>query len=104
MGFKELQEEDRRLLALQILRCDTDYAVNERVLLPAMGQQGHAISADTLRGILNWLEEQGLIEIEKLDPCAGGRLWVPKLTQRGADHCAGATLAPGVRRPRPDEV
>ena len=53
---------------------------------------------------LGWLEEQGLIGIEKLDPPAGDQLWVPKLARRGADHCTGASLIPGVRRPRADEV
>ena len=45
---------------------------------------------------MRWLEEQGLITIEKV-----GETLVAKLTGRGDDVATGQAVVDGVKKPRP---
>lgn len=50
-----------------------------------------------MRNHLNWLEEQGLVQIERLSD----GFMVAKITQRGLDVANGEAVVDGVKRPRP---
>lgn len=96
MSYEEIVASDQRLVLLQVLEENVDYAHNETVLQRALEAMGHSISSDRLRTELAWLSEQGLITVENL---AG--LQVAKLTNRGEDVALGHARVPGSARPRP---
>jgi len=96
MKYAEAVVEDIRLLILQALAEDADYAQNEHVLDGVLTKLGHGVSIDTLRAQLAWLHDQGLINVETL-----GDMWIAKLQRRGMDVAAGRASVPGVRRPGP---
>jgi Fe2+ or Zn2+ uptake regulation protein len=98
-SFQDVQNANIRLVVLQMLQQDADYSVNENILRSALEPFGHRIGLDKLRTELGWLEEQGLMEVERV---ASGKLWVAKLTNRGLDVAEGRSVAPGVERPRPE--
>lgn len=90
--------EQRRLILLATLCEATDYELNENSLKMILDHQGHHVTQDVRRADLHWLEEQGLIRIEKLNG-ADGELWKAHLTGNGEDVANGARH-PGVARPR----
>lgn len=89
--------EDRRLTILKLLAESGGYSCNEYLLQTALEQFGHSVSADRLRSDLAWLAEQELIRIE-----TPGDVQLAHAVQRGLDVAAGRTVAPGVKRPRPE--
>jgi hypothetical protein len=98
MKFNEFARENRRLVVLQMLAEDADYAANEHVLRRGADAYGHSISQDTLRGDIAWLTEQGLITTDTV----GSTTLVAKITARGLDVAQGRAIVPGVQRPRPE--
>ncbi|MBF0249950.1 MAG: ArsR family transcriptional regulator [Alphaproteobacteria bacterium] len=96
MSFKDLVSANRRIIILQVLSEDGDYAHNDGVLRSALAGLGHDVSADAMRTELAWLAEQGLITSETVGPYT-----VARLTERGLDVAHGRALAPGVERPGP---
>ena len=95
MGFKDLLNEDQRLVILRSLRDMSGYEANESILDSCLDAYGHNISRDAVRTHLAWLEEQGLITIRKVVDCQ-----IAKLTGRGDDVATGQAVVPGVKRPR----
>jgi len=93
----DYRTEDIRLLILQQLRDENDYAAHEHQLRMGLAAAGHTVSADSLRGHLAWLDEQGLAVV-----AGSTRLQVAKITARGFDVATGAARVPGVARPRPE--
>lgn len=89
--------QDQRLVILRSLSEAGGYDANESILDDCLALYGHNISRDLVRNHLNWLEEQGLVNIERL---AGGFM-VAKITQRGLDVANGEAVVEGVKRPRP---
>lgn len=96
MSYSDIVIADIRLVILQALAQDADYAQNEYVIDGLLGKLGHSVSGDLLRAQLSWLHEQGLVAIDALTD-----VWVIKLTRRGMDVAIGRAHTPGVRRPRP---
>jgi Fe2+ or Zn2+ uptake regulation protein len=94
-SYAALVREDQRLILLQALADEPDYATHEHLLRAALAELGHRLSADGLRVQLAWLDEQGLIDL------LGDRVKVARLTVRGQDVATGAAHTPGVARPRP---
>lgn len=88
-------QEDQRLLILRTLAAEADYSAHEHLLRARLADFGHRISADALRGMLAWLDEQGLITL------MGDEIQVARLNLRGEDVATGAARFPGVARPRP---
>lgn len=97
MKFAEVINADQRLAILQILEQDPDYSHNEHVLKQGLQYLAHNISSDLVRTHITWLEEQGLVTVER-DTVTG--LWIVKLTRRGEDAALGRVRVPGVARPR----
>lgn len=94
--MKDIFTQDQRLVILRSL-ADAGYDANESILDDCLTLYGHKISRDLVRNHLNWLEEQGLVKIERLS----GGFMVAKITQRGLDVANGEAVVDGVKRPRP---
>lgn len=96
MSFSDLVAQNLRLVILQLLAEDSDYAHNDSVLKSVLGTVGHDVSTDQLKTQLAWLSEQGLVTTE-----AVAKFTVAKLTERGLDVAEGRAQVPGVDRPGP---
>lgn len=88
---------DQRLALLQALvACNND--ANQNILQTCLAQYGHRISMDLVRNHMLWLEEQGLVRINRLDT---DRLFVATISQRGLDVVNGVSVVDGVKKPNP---
>ncbi|AGH39006.1 Ribonuclease R winged-helix domain protein [Bibersteinia trehalosi USDA-ARS-USMARC-189] len=96
MALKELLTQDQRLVILRSL-AEAGYDANESILNDCLDLYGHDISRDLVRTHLCWLEEQGLLTLERLK----GGYMVASITQRGLDVAQGRTKVDGVKPPRP---
>lgn len=96
MSFKNLITADQRLVILRSL-VDSGYNANESIIDGCLNLYGHKVSRDLVRNHLNWLEEQGLVTVERLQ----GDFMVATLTQRGLDVANGEAVVEGVKRPSP---
>lgn len=94
--MKQLLTQDQRLVILRSL-AEVGYDANESILDDCLALYGHKVSRDLVRNHLNWLEEQGLVQIERLTD----GFMVAKITQRGLDVANGEAVVDGVKRPRP---
>lgn len=97
MGYTKLVTEDRRLVLLRLLAESEGYSANEYLLATALPGFGHSVSHDRVRTDLDWLDEQGLVRVER-----PGEVCVATLTARGADVAAGRARVAGVKRPSPE--
>ncbi len=93
----ELMKEHQRLVILRMLSEDSGYDLNESILQDGINAVGLDISRDALRTQLAWLEEQGLISVEKASAISK---W-PDSTGRGLDVANGRANVPGIKRPSP---
>ena len=98
MSFSDLVAQNQRLVILQLLAEDSDYAHNDSVLRIALRAVGHDVSADKLKTELAWLAEQGLITTTTVQTFT-----VARLTTRGLDVSKGLATVPGVDRPGPGQ-
>lgn len=90
---------DQRLALLQALvACNND--ANQNILQTCLAQYGHNISMDLVRNHMLWLEEQGLVKINRIDTGAI-ELFVATITQRGLDVANGVSVVDGVKKPNP---
>ena len=118
MEYRQLITENQRLAVLKFLKDDGDYTLNTSILQDGLTAIGLDISRDKLETEVNWLKEQGLVEIEHYCSKSFGRTFfimeqglveiehycsvtVVKLTGRGLDVAEGRAVVPGVKRPRP---
>ncbi|MGL4829886.1 MAG: VpaChn25_0724 family phage protein [Vibrio sp.] len=95
MSFKELLQEDQRLVILRSLHEMHGYEANESIVDSCLDAYGHKISRDAVRTHLFWLQEQGLVSLRDVGGCQ-----VARLTGRGEDVATGQAVVPGVKRPR----
>lgn len=92
--FAEHLRHDRRLVILRLLSELPMYRANSSVLHMALERFGHATTRDLVKTELNWLAEQGLIDVEPMGP-----VLVATATVRGMDVASGRAMVPGVARP-----
>jgi len=96
-GFAERVAEHRRLSILRVLVDLPGYRGNESILTDLVNERaGLNVGRDLIRSDLAWLEEQGLVEIDR-----PGDYYLPSLTTRGLDAAEGRAVVPGVKRPSP---
>ncbi|ELJ8641946.1 ArsR family transcriptional regulator [Vibrio cholerae] len=95
MSFKELLTEDQRLVILRSLHEIDGMEANESILDLCLETYGHKVSRDSVRTLMAWLQEQGLITIRDVAGCQ-----IASLTGRGEDVATGQARVPGVKRPR----
>jgi len=96
MSFSDLQAAHRRLLMLELLAEDMDYAINNRTMKSELAARGEGVSSDLVRADFDWLQEMGLITVEDLDV-----ITVARITTRGHDVAKGYATVKGVARPGP---
>ena len=94
--FRTIVQEDIRLSILQALEQDPGYSHNDAVLQQVCEAVGHRISLDRVRTELDWLDEQGLVDLETVGPFK-----VATISTRGVDVARGRSIVSGVKRPRP---
>lgn len=96
----ERMAEDRRGTVLRILEAAEGHALNETILTRELERlRMGVVTQDDMRGLLNWLERQGLVKVEQLSsPATHGALWVAEATRAGRDVARGAKH-PGVAQP-----
>lgn len=95
MNQYDIFAQDQRLLILKSLD-DAGYDANEDILITCLDGYGHRLSRDEMRSHLIWLEEQGLVTINKLLD-----YFIATITRKGLDVAQGRTAVYGVKRPRP---
>ncbi len=92
----DLWRQHLRLALLRILEKSPSYSANESILHDAAIHLGMRATRDQVRGELQWLAEQGLIEIEDLNG-----LNIATAKKRGVEVAQGLSSHPGVKRPSP---
>ena len=98
MSMADLLHEDRRLCILQCLAEAEGRALNEDLLVKQVAYfRLGVVAPDILRGYLTWLEQHGLVRIEKL-AATSGELWIATLTATGLSVSQGRKW-PGVALP-----
>lgn len=93
MALQEIQNQHARrsiLLALEAL----NYTSNDSIIKDSCDAFGNTMSSDQVRTQLGWLEEQGLITLERKTT-----YMIATLTSRGQDVAKGRSFVDGVKRP-----
>lgn len=99
MNYAEEVVCDARLRLLQMLAAKPAYTGNEVALQTELASKyGHALARDRVRTELTWLEDQGLLVLQK-----PGGLMLATLTSSGLEVAGGIGRNPGVATPRPGE-
>jgi predicted transcriptional regulator len=102
MNLTKVLAEDRRLAMLRTLAEVPGYNLNEdivRQVLERLGSPG--ATKDLIRADLQFLEQHGLIRVEKM-PKATGDLWIAHLLLAGQDVANGRPHA-GIAQLQPDD-
>ncbi len=94
--MKEIFTKDQRLVILRSLD-EMGYNANESILDDCLEMYGHNISRDLVRNHILWLEEQGLVTVERIN----ANFLIATITQRGLDVARGQVVIDGVKRPNP---
>lgn len=97
MAYPEHFAAHLRLTILRVLAEAPAYKANDSLLTSACDHVGVPATRDQVRTQLAWLEENGLVRLEK--PMES--LTIATATERGLDVSAGRANAPGVQRPSP---
>lgn len=95
--MRAIFDADRRLVILRSLNEIQGYSANDSILNDVLFTFGHNISRDEVRTHIRWLEEQGLVMVQKI----GERTLVASVTERGVDVATGKARVDGVKRPGP---
>ena len=95
--MRAIFEADQRLVILRSLNEIQGYSANDSILNDVLFTFGHNISRDAVRTHMRWLEEQGLVTVQKI----GERTLVAIITERGIDVATGKARVDGVKRPGP---
>ena len=89
---RKYQELDLRLKILQALRKESGYTANDRCLLFAVREKGHAISIERIHVELAWLDQIAHV----LDHRISGNTHVAMLNDTGFDVVEGTLSLPGI--------
>ena len=99
MSYQDLVTADIRLRLLQLLSVKPTYTGNEVALQAELAcKYGHTLGRDRVRTELTWLEDQGLLVLQK-----PGGIMLATLTTTGLEVSGGIGRNPGVAAPRPGE-
>jgi hypothetical protein len=97
MSLRETIAEHQRICVLRLLAAAPSYRLNDSLLRGGLDQFGLGAGRDELRGMLAWLESNGLLTLAAPAETAV----VAQLTERGLDVAEGKASYPGVHKPRP---
>lgn len=95
MAYKDVIVADQRLVILRFLE-ENNGSGNDSICQKVLQTYGHKVSRDQVKTHFNWLNENGLIDIESVLSTD-----VATLTGRGHDVAQGNARQPGVGVPRP---
>lgn len=99
MNYADEVIRDARLRLLQMLAAKPAYTGNEVALQSELASKyGHALARDRVRTELAWLEDQGLLVLQR-----PGGIMLATLTGTGLEVSGGIGRNPGVAAPRPGE-
>jgi DNA-binding transcriptional ArsR family regulator len=98
---KEIFVRSRRLAILRFLSEGAGYELNTSILQSALDMSGLNSSRDAVESECAWLEEVGLVQVERV---VGTSVIVVRLTGRGLDVAQGNEVHPGVDRPKPARI
>lgn len=99
MSYAEEVIRDARLRLLQMLAAKPTYTGNEVALQSELASKyGHALTRDRVRTELSWLEDQGLLVLQR-----PGGIMLATLITAGLELSGGIARNPGVAAPRPGE-
>lgn len=96
MSFAQTLSEHRRLAILIHLKDVAGYTSNASILTDVCNGVGVTSSRAQVTTDLGWLEETGLVELER-----SGDFIVATATTRGVEVADGQAFVEGVKRPRP---
>lgn len=96
--MKDIFAPNQRMIILQVLKGDNDYSMNNGILQKVLVQFGHGVGLEKTNQEILWLEEKGLVSIEKLTD----ELSVVKLSRKGLEVAQGYSQIEGVERPGPE--
>lgn len=96
-NFYDFTMGHARLAVLRALAGAAQHTANDSVLSTEMDRLGLPVTRDQLRTQLGWLEEQGLVRLNRPTE----NLIVVMLRERGADVAIGRAHVEGVQRPSP---
>ncbi|MGY3959980.1 VpaChn25_0724 family phage protein [Aeromonas popoffii] len=98
MSIQAILDSQQRLVILRSL-LDIGGAANESILNDCLDQLGTGrVTRDRVKTLLAWLEEQGLVRIERL-----ATVQVAHLTGRGQEVAEGRAVVPGIKKPRAED-
>lgn len=86
--------EQQRLVILRILTEVTARTTNSSIIYNLLAKYGVPTSKDKVKTELGWLQEQGLVTLERVDD-----LLIATLTGRGNDVAKGLVEIDGVATP-----
>lgn len=97
-NYADIITADIRLVILRFLmESDGDYRLNSSILHKLLDMKaGYTTPRDKVITELNWLQEQGYIDLVE-----AGDIYIATLTGRGLDVASGRAKVPGVAKPSP---
>lgn len=95
MALKKMMSEHERLSILKSLSAMRGFSANHSMIRDACATFGVDMSNDLVKTHLGWLEEQGLVRVERK-----AAYHIAELTARGQDVIDGLAVVDGVKRPR----
>lgn len=96
MSYAEELREHARIAILRMLEDAPKYTSNVSMMTDLLRRFGIGYTRDQVTGEVQWLREQGLVDVED----HAGFL-VVTATVRGVEVAQGIVTYPGVQRPRP---
>jgi GAF domain-containing protein len=97
MNYADDVVRDARLRLLQLLACKAAFTSNEVALMAELASRcGHALGRDRLRTELSWLEDQGMLVLQK-----PGGIMLATLSNAGLEVSQGVGRNPGIAIPMP---
>ncbi len=99
MSLETLLQQDRRALILSSLDEAGGNRLSDLSVKSVLALFAHLISTDQVRTDLHWLEQQGLVRVQR-EVSTGGEIWMVQLLDLGQDVARGLSH-PGVRRQAP---
>ncbi len=97
-NYKNFKLLDARLVILRALYEQTDWRLNQSLLLDVLDHLGHRHNKEWLRTQLRELEQLGVLKIHEV-----GEFMIGELVQLGKDHIERRVVVDGIKRPSPEE-
>jgi len=95
--YSETLRQHARISILRFLEGAPKYTSNASMLSSMLPQVGIAFTRDQVTTELNWLDEQGFVDLEQT-----GAFIVARATVRGVEIAQGIARHPDIQRPRPE--